>query len=197
MLRYKTNKQALIIAAVIILLCIICLTGSTLALFTNDPNKGTIGIITTTGRVDVNIIDSNNTSLEGQVLQFYTNSNNRDIEFEPGAGFYTQGFKIVNEGNIPIKFHMYISEDDSEDMEAFHEAFEMWITTDPTNTASMQKLTEFYGELKYQSDASETYYLFVRMKSSAGNTFQNKEFTGIGITVYAVQGNADITDFKE
>ena len=197
MLRYKTNKQALIIAAVIILLCIICLTGSTLALFTNDPNKGTIGIITTTGRVDVNIIDSNNTSLEGQVLQFYTNSNNRDIEFEPGAGFYTQGFKIVNEGNIPIKFHMYISEDDSEDMVAFHEAFEMWITTDPTNTASMQKLTEFYGELKYQGDASETYYLFVRMKSSAGNTFQNKEFTGIGITVYAVQGNADITDFKE
>ena len=42
MFRYKSNKQAIIIAALIILLCFVCLTGSTLALFTNDPEKGTI-----------------------------------------------------------------------------------------------------------------------------------------------------------
>ena len=39
---------------------------------------------------------------------------------------------------------------------------------------------------------SETYYLVIRMKETAGNEFQNKTYTGIGITVYAVQGNAPI-----
>ena len=158
MLRYKSNKQAIIIAALIILLCFVCLTGSTLALFTNDPEKGTIGVITTSGRVDVGIVDtaSNPDSLEGKVLQFITTSTQQNVEFEPGAVFYTQGFKVINNGNIPIKFHLYISEDEEEDMKAFHEAFDIWITTDPFNNAPAVKLDEFYGELKYNGDTSDT-----------------------------------------
>ena len=199
MLRYKSNKQAVIIAALIILLCFVCLTGSTLALFTNDPEKGTIGVITTSGRVDVGIVDtaSNPDSLEGKVLQFITTSTQQNVEFEPGAVFYTQGFKVINNGNIPIKFHLYISEDEEEDMKAFHEAFDIWITTDPFNTAPAVKLDEFYGELKYNGDTSDTYCLVIRMKADAGNEFQGRQFSGIGVTVFAVQGNTDITDFKE
>jgi hypothetical protein len=30
------------------------------------------------------------------------------------------------------------------------------------------------------------------MKETVGNEFENKKYTGIGVTVYAVQGNATI-----
>jgi hypothetical protein len=58
MLRYKSHKQAFIMAALVILLCLVCLTGATLALFTGNVNDGTIGIITTTGDIAVDIVDA-------------------------------------------------------------------------------------------------------------------------------------------
>ena len=193
MLHYKSNKQALIMAALIILLCLVCLTGSTLALFTNDPNKGTIGIITTSGRVSVDIIDTAGESLKDKVLQFYTTSTNPNLYFEPGATFYTQGFKIVNKGNVPINFRLSFSEGSDIDMNAF----DVWITTDPTNPNPPinQKLpNNFLGKLKNENDVTDTYYLVVKMKESVGNEYQGKEYSGIGVTVYAVQGNVEIKE---
>lgn len=206
MLRYKSNKQALLIAALIILLCLVCLTGSTLALFTSDPNKGSIGIITTSGRVEVDIVDLSGESLQNKYLQFYTTSNRKEIYFEPGSTLYTQGFKIVNKGNVSINFRLSVSETDNVDMKKFLEAFDIWITTDPTNptpppgygldetSPDGYDLTKFIGRLEKENDTSDTYYLVVKMKEDAGNDFQGQEYSGIGVTVYAVQGNVVIKE---
>ena len=196
MFRYKSNKQALIIAVLVILLCLVCLTGSTLALFTSDLNDGTIGIVTTSGNIEVDIVDASDeaNSLVGKVLQFHTSVDRKEIIFEPGAVFYTQGFKIRNNGSIPINFRLSVSEDEDIDMAEFEEAFEVWIATDPTDPATAARLTEFIGRLEVGSSSNETYYLFIKMKESAGNEFQGKNYTGIGVTVYAVQGNVDIEE---
>lgn len=195
MLRYKTNKQAVIIAVLIITLCLICLVGATLAIFTNDQNDGTIGIITTAGNIEVDIIDPySDVSLVGDTLAFHTSSDHRQILFEPGATFYTQGFKLKNSGNIPINFRLSVSEDESINMDEFNRAFEVWISTDRTNPENAQRLTEFEGRLEVGEKSEQTYYLFVRMKESAGNEFQGKIYTGIGITVYAAQGNVSVSN---
>ena len=179
--------------ALVILLCLVCLTGATLALFTSDPNDGTIGIITTAGDVKVDIVDaSSEATLVGKVLQFQTSQDRKEILFEPGAVFYTQGFKVKNVGDIPVNFHLYVSEDEDIDMEEFNEAFEVWISTSPTNPANAKKLTDFTGRLEVGKSSESTYYLFIKMKESVGNEFQGKTYTGIGVTVYAVQGNARI-----
>ena len=194
MFRYKSNKQAVIIAALIILLCLACLTGSTLALFTSDPGDGTIGVITTSGNVRVDIVDTTdeNNSLVGKVLEFYTSSDRKEILFEPGATFYTQGFKVRNTGDIPINFRLSVSDDEEINTEEFNEAFEVWISTSASDPSNAQKLTDFIGRLEPGFSSAETYYLFVKMKETAGNEFQGKNYTGIGVTVYAVQGNVDI-----
>ena len=193
MFRYKSNKQAFIIAALVILLCLVCLAGATLALFTSDPNDGTIGIITTAGDVKVDIVDaSSEATLVGKVLQFQTSQDRKEILFEPGAVFYTQGFKVKNVGDIPVNFHLYVSEDEGIDMEEFNEAFEVWISTSPTKPANAKKLTDFTGRLEVGESSESIYYLFIKMKESVGNEFQGKTYTGIGVTVYAVQGNASI-----
>ena len=74
-------------------------------------------------------------------------------------------------------------------MEAFDEAFELWIVKEGKDFLTADKLTEFKESGLAVGESSETYYLFVRMKESAGNEFQGKTYTGIGVTVYAVQGN--------
>ncbi len=198
-MRFKSNKQAFIIAALIILLCLTCLAGATLALFTSNPNDGTIGIVTTSGNVDVDIVDPTNTSYSfvDNVLQFHTSSENQDVIFEPGAGFYTQGFKIANKGNIPINFYLSVSKDDREDgvdMEKFLQDFEVLIIKNSPEDAAAERISDFEGRLEAGEICADTYYLYVKMKETAGNEFQNNKYTGIGVTVYAVQGNVDIEE---
>lgn len=193
MSRYKIKSSALVIAALAILLCLVSITGATLALFTSNPEDGKIGINATAGNVKVDIVDispENPGSLVGEVLNFITTPEDKIIYFEPGATYYTEGFRVKNLGNIPINFILYVSEDDSVSND-FFEAFDVWITTDTTNLKDAEKLREYEGRLEV-GKTSEIYYLVFRMKETAGNEFQDRTFTGVGITVCAVQGNVDI-----
>ena len=195
MFRYKSHKQAFIMTALVILLCLVCLTGATLALFTSDPNDGTIGIITTSGDVEIDIVDTSGVTLQNKALLFMTTSgaaDSNDILFEPGATFYTQGFKIKNTGDIPVNFSLSVSKDDKIDMEEFDKAFELWIVKEGDDFRGAEKITEFKVNGLAAGESSETYYLFIKMKESVGNEFQGKTYTGIGVTVYAVQGNAQL-----
>ena len=196
MIRFKSNRKAFVITALIILLCLISLAGATVALFTSDTHDGTIGVITTAGNMDVDIVDATSAepvSLEGQVLKFENVPEGEDAIFEPGATFYTQAFQVLNAGNIPINFRLYISKDDQMDMESFQKAFEFGITTDPNDPDSIVWLTSFEGRLE-TDERSAPYYLVVRMKETANNDFQNERYSGIGITVYAVQGNVSVQE---
>ncbi len=193
MFRYKSHKQAFIMTALVILLCLVCLTGATLALFTSDLDDGTIGIITTSGNVKVDIVDAQtDATLMGKVLQFQTLSGDQGVLFEPGATFYTQGFKVKNVGDIPVNFSVYVSEDKDMDMQEFNDNFEVWISTSPTSTADAKKLPDFTGRLEVGESSECTYYLYIKMRETVSNEFQGKTYTGIGVTVYAVQGNVSI-----
>ena len=195
MFRYKSNKQAFIIAAMVILLCLVCLTGATYALFTSDLNDGTIGIVTTSGDVEIDIVDTSGVSLQDKALAFMTTSGTVDT-FEPGATFRTQGFRVKNAGDVPVNFRLSVSKDDDVDIEEFYEAFELWILKEGDDVTTAEHLMKFEGHLGV-GDSGDTYFLYIKMKETAGNEFQNKTYTGIGVTVYAVQGNVDIDLLEE
>lgn len=190
----KLNKHALIIAAIVILLCLVSVTGATFALFTSQTEDGKIGINATSGNIEVDIVDTSDkqNSLVGEALDFITTSDKKEILFEPGALYYTEGFRVKNTGEIPINFILYISEDKSISGN-FFDAFEVWLTKDPTSREGMERIEDFNGRLEV-GKSSEIYYLVFHMKETAGNDFQNKEFSGVGITVCAVQGNAGMPE---
>ena len=195
MFRYKSHKQAFIMTALVILLCLACLAGATLALFTGNLNDGTIGIITTSGNVEIDIVDTSGVTLQDRALAFMTTSgttSSENVLFEPGAVFYTQGFQITNKGNIPVNFSLSVSKDDRINMEEFDKAFDLWIVKQGDDFQNAKKLTEFKVSGLEPGESSETYYLFIKMKETVGNEFQGKTYTGIGVTVYAVQGNATL-----
>ncbi len=191
------HTSTLIIAAIVILLCFASITGATLAIFTSSSEDGKIGINATSGNIEVDITNSSEdpSSIVGEVLNFTTSSGEiiTDVLFEPGAFYYTEGFRVQNKGDIPINFILYISEDKKNPDEAgdFAHGFEVWLTNDPTDRSTMVKMQDFDGRLE-PDGISDVYYLVFRMKESAGNEFQNRTFTGIGVTVCAVQGNVNI-----
>lgn len=187
----QSYEKTFIMTSLVILLCLVCLTGATLALFTGKTDDGTIGIVTISGKVEVDIVNAySGETLVGEVLKFHTTSDNKALLFEPGAILYTQGFKIKNTGNVPIQFRLSVSEDEKIDMEEFKNGFDVWISTTSEFSPEAQKLTSFRGYIDVDESSEDVYYLFVKMKESAGNEFQGKVYTGIGVTVYAVQGNA-------
>ena len=198
----KTNKSAIIIAVMIILLCLSSVAGATLALFTFTTEDGKIGINATSGSFKVDIIDPDNAeeenppSLLGDVLSFYTKDESGVALFEPGAVYRTQGFCIYNKSEIPMRYIIHISED-AELMEKFYakygedfyDSFDVWLTDDPGGAGDLIRLRDFEGHLE-AGKSSKPYYLVFRMKEIAGNKFQGEEiYTGVGITVCVVQSN--------
>ena len=101
---------------------------------------------------------------------------------------FFKSFRIKNKGDIPLDYILYVSEDEtiSDD---FSEAFDVWIVTDRADAKGEVKLMDFDGELAV-GQCSEIYYLVFRMKETAGNEYQDRTFSGVGVTVCAVQGNA-------
>ena len=98
----------------------------------------------------------------------------------------------MNIGNIPVQFSLSVSKDEDFKEEDVANAFEIWIApAGDYDYRNAERLTDFRGRLN-PGDTSQSYVLLVKMKETAGNEFQNRTFTGIGITVYAVQGNAEI-----
>lgn len=192
MLRLKT-KYTLILAAIVILLCLLSITGATLALFTSTNEDGKIGINATSGSIKLDIVDADDPtdSLVGEALDFVAKDGSNEILFEPGMIVHTEGFRIKNDGNIPINFIVYISKDTA--TQNFIEAFDVWLTSDPTSRTGMVKLQDFDGRLEPKQQ-SDVYYLVFHMKEEIGNGYQDQTFTGAGITVTAVQGNVEIGD---
>lgn len=191
MSRFSDNQHKLIAAILIISLCFSSLIGSTLALFTSSLEDGTIGIIATSGDVEVAIVDAvTGKSLVGESLEFVTTSDQRAVYFEPGSTFRTQGFKVENTGDIPVQFRLSVSRDSKYDYTEFDKAFEVWVSESLTDTSAAEPLKNFVGRLEVGKKTQTVYYLFIKMKETAGNEFQNKEYYGIGVTVFAIQGNA-------
>ena len=117
-----------------------------------------------------------------------------DVLFEPGATFYTQGFQILNKGDVPVNFSLAVSKDESIDMEEFNKAFELWIVKEGDDIKTADRIDKFKVNGLLPGDNSPVYFLVIRMKETAGNEFQEKKYTGIGVTVFAVQGNAYIEE---
>ena len=188
-------KNRIIACFLVMTLCFSSIIGSTLALFTNDPERGKIGVNTTSGKVKVDIVDTSKeeNSLVGDALQFMTTSQSDTFYIEPGATFYTQGFRVKNKGNVTINYHLYVSDDRFLNMANFDDVFDVYITTDIDNIKNAEKLMSFIGRLE-AGKTSDTYYLVLKMKENATNDFQNQRYSGIGITVYAIQGNVDIKE---
>lgn len=103
----KSLKRALLSSAFSLIICVAMLIGTTFAWFTDTASTAVNKI--QAGNLKVDIVDQNGNSLNGKSLSFRDVNNKTDILWEPGAKFNLDSFKIVNKGNLALKYKVIIS----------------------------------------------------------------------------------------
>ena len=195
----KATKRALLTSVMALVMCVVMLVGTTFAWFTDTASTAVNKIVA--GNLDVDIVDENNNSLDGGSLSFIKAGAGTDAEaailWEPGATFFTQGFKIVNKGNLALKYKVVVSgtTGDAKLLKAIDFAF---VTDNTTPDAAPESFAN-EGKLLKQNDSAPAnngvYYLRGHMKEEAGNEYKNLTLDGISITVYATQYTHEFDSF--
>ena len=190
----RATKRALLTSVTALVMCVVMLAGTTFAWFTDTASTGVNKI--QAGNLDVDIVGEDGKTLDGKTLSFKNVNNKTDILWEPGATFFTQGFQIVNKGNLALKYKVVVSGTTGD--AKLLEAIDFAVVTDNTKTdaeavsfAEEGKLLN-KGDTAPESAATDTgakayYYLRGHMKEEAGNEYKNLTMDGISITVYATQ----------
>lgn len=104
----KHTKRALLGSALALILCFAMLLGTTFAWFTDTAKTNVNNIQAGTLKVDIQREDGY--SLDGKTLEFHGKGGINDAKFwEPGATYELTPFKIVNKGNLALKFKIDIN----------------------------------------------------------------------------------------
>ena len=190
----KTTKRALLSSVMAIVLCLAMLIGTTFAWFTDSASTAVNKI--QAGNLDVALEMKTGTdgqgndiwvNAEGQTLawQKAQGAENEDVLWEPGATYALPELRIVNKGNLALKYKIQITgiQGDAK----LNEVIDWTINDAPIN------LTEKHL-LAGQADAPFT--IKGQMQKTAGNEYQGLTIDGIGITVYATQDAVENDSFN-
>ena len=191
----KATKRALLTSVTALVMCVVMLVGTTFAWFTDTASTGVNKI--QAGNLKVDIVDESGDSLDGKTLSFKDFNGKTDILWEPGATFFTQGFRIANKGNLALKYKVVVSGITGDT--GLLKVMKFDVVSAMTKTGSEVNFTATPGQLlPSASDApsvSDVYYLRGHMKEDAGNEYKNMTLTGISVTVYATQLNSEFDSF--
>ena len=181
----KATKRALLTSVMALVMCVVMLVGTTFAWFTDTASTAVNKI--QAGNLDVDIVDKNGNSLDGESLSFKDVNNNTDILWEPGATFNLDSFKIVNKGNLAFKYKVIISGVNGS--EKLLKAIDFTINGEPLADWDGILLPVGKEPIADKEVVGETDFITISgtMKKEAGNEYQGLSIDGIGITVVATQ----------
>ena len=182
------TKKALRGSLFALFLCIVLLIGTTFAWFTDTASTGVNKI--QAGNLDVALqmqnADGSWVSAEGQTLTFKTTDNRaaEDILWEPGCTYELPALRVVNNGNLALKYKIKITGIQGD--EKLNEVID-WTISDTALDADHSLAA---GAI------SESLTIKGHMQESAGNEYQNLTIEGISITVYATQDTVENDSFN-
>ena len=103
------TKRALGFSVLAMLLCVAMLAGTTFAWFTDTASTAVNKI--QAGTLDIQLLDEQDNSLEGQTLGWAATDGRAqdEILWEPGYIYNTKQFYIKNNGNLNLKFKFSVS----------------------------------------------------------------------------------------
>ena len=170
-----STKRALALSLLSMLLCVSMLIGSTYAWFTDTATTAVNKI--QAGTLDVALEMSTDNGVtwknaEGETLNFMTADNRAEILWEPGCTYALPLLRVVNKGNLSLKYEIVITGIDGD--AELNKAIEWTIPAEKTGNLAA-------------GATSDAIAISGHMKADAGNEYQGKSIDGIAITVYATQ----------
>ena len=176
----KTTKRALLSSVLSLVLCMAMLIGTTFAWFTDSVSSNVNTIQSGSLEIELQYQKEDGTwaNAEGVTLDFKKAAGapkDEAILWEPGCTYEIPAVKVVNKGNLAVKYEIVISGIDGD--AKLNEVID-WTYNDTTleSTGTL---------LKGQESAAIT--IKGHMQETAGNEYQGLEINGISITVYATQ----------
>ena len=191
------TKKALRGSLFALFLCIVLLIGTTFAWFTDTASTGVNKI--QSGNLDVALqmqnADGSWVSAEGQTLDFQKakGAASEAILWEPGCTYKLPELRIVNNGNLALKYKIQIN--------GFNGDTKLNDVIDWTYKVGNEDYaldTEKHLAAKSGNTASyDTLTIQGHMQESAGNDYQGLTLNGITITVYATQDTVENDSFND
>ena len=189
----KVTKRALLTSILAICLCLVMLIGSTFAWFTDTASTSVNQIQSGTLKVGLKMATEWNedgtvktwSDAKGQVLNFRkaAGHENEATLWEPGCTYELPALKVVNEGNLALKYKIVIN--GIQGSAKLLNAIE-WTISD----------TKLEGDHSLPvGETSEELIIKGHMKDDAGNEYQDQTLEGIAITVMATQLASEFDSF--
>ena len=182
----KATKRALLTSVMALVMCVVMLVGTTFAWFTDTASTGVNKI--TSGNLQVQIQDANGNKIENLEWKTADNRTQDAILWEPGCRYTLTPFKIVNTGNLALKYKIVITglDGDADLLKVINFTY----TTEGGETFDMNA----EGHLTANgTDGAATKLITVtaEMDKLAGNEYMDKTLEGVTFTVYATQDTVE------
>ena len=191
-MKLKSKKNALLMSFTSLLICFAMLVGSTFAWFTDTATTGVNQI--KSGNLKVDIQNKEGNSLNGKTLKWVVNEqvSESNVLWEPNCTYKLESFKIVNQGNLALKYQITINgiTGDAKLLEAIEFTAKIGndkIALDQLTGAILPKDAVVKDATKEVVKETKLITISGHMKEKAGNEYQNLTIDGIGITVVATQ----------
>ena len=196
----KSTKRALISSALAILMCVAMLIGATFAWFTDTASTGVNKIVS--GNLDIELQmkdnDGNWVNAEGKTLPFLVEgkipAEGTQILWEPGCTYYVPEVRVLNKGNLAVKFEylpeaLGVTGKLAEVLTFTAKTFDKEGNEDPD--------INIEPEVLKPGEASPAWSFGYHMLESAGNEYQNATATGMCVTVVATQATYEKDSFDD
>ena len=185
----KATKRALLTSVMALVMCVVMLVGTTFAWFTDTASTAVNKIQAGNLKVDLEMQkpDGSWVSAEGQTLTFKTKDNRAadKILWEPGCRYELPELRVVNKGNLALKYKIQITgiQGDAK----LNKVIDWEITgTEVSEDGYAHLAANAFKEIKIKGV----------MQTTAGNEYQGLSIDGIGITVYATQDTVEYDSFN-
>ena len=193
----KSTKRALISSALAILMCVAMLISTTFAWFTDTASTGVNKIQAGNLNIELQMKDNDGkwVNAEGKTLSFLVNgkipAEGTQILWEPGCTYTLPELRIVNNGNLALKYKVVVS--GIQGSAKLNEVIDWTMKLDDANFIMGSE-----HSLAAKNNDTVDFDIFTisgTMDKNAGNEYQNESIDGISINVYATQDTVENDSF--
>ena len=194
----RATKRALLTSVMALVMCVVMLVGTTFAWFTDTASTGVNKI--QAGNLDIELQMKNNdgewVNAEGKTLPFPVEgkipADGTQILWEPGCTYYVPEVRVLNKGNLAVKFE-YVPEA----LGVTGKLAEVLELVFKTPVDANGEEVDIEPEILKPGEASPAWSFGYHMLETAGNEYQNATATGMCVTVLATQASYEKDSFDD
>ena len=194
----RATKRALLTSIMALVMCVVMLVGTTFAWFTDTASTGVNKIQAGNLDIELQMKDKEGkwVNAEGKILPFLVEgkipADGTQILWEPGCTYFVTQIRVLNKGNLAVKFE-YVPEalgvtgKLAEVLEFTAKTFDKEGNEDSD--------INIEPEVLKPGEASPAWSFGYHMDENAGNEYQNATATGMCVTVLATQASYEKDSF--